>query len=169
MNRAQRRTTHRRTNMPAPNPTTWAAVIAACRPMDEALGDDILTKLHSAFDDLRKGSTDDDLFDRLAAAINVGIVRAEQIDELCVGPMLAARDALIRCDEIRGKHGRYGFDGLGLQAMATGLEVYEEMVRNSTPQQMREAMTASIARMHQQEAAARARPTPSPAPQSTNA
>ena len=67
--------------------------------------------------------------------------------------MLNARDALIRCDDIRGRHGRYGFDGPGLLAMAAGLELYEEMVRNSTPQQMREAMTASLARMRRQAAA----------------
>jgi hypothetical protein len=152
MNRAQRRATHARKALPAPNPTTWAAVIGARQPMEEAVGDDIMTRLHSAFAELRSGSTDDDPFDRIAAAINVGIVRAEQIDELCVAPMLAARDALLRCDDIRGRHGRYGFDGPGLQATAAGLEVYEEMLRNSTPQQMREAMTASIARMRVQAA-----------------
>ena len=140
------------------SPNSWAATIAARRTMVPAVADDVMTKLHSAFSDLKAGSTDDDLFDRLATSINVGIVRAEQIDELCVMPMLAMRDALIRCDEIRGKHGRYGFDGPGLQAMATGLEVYEEMVRNSTPQQMREAMTISIARMHRQAAAEQQEP-----------
>jgi len=150
MNRAERRANHRRKAMPPPNRTTWAAVIAARQPMDSAIGDDIMTKLHSAFSDLRTGSTDDELFDRMAATVNVGVIRAEQIDELCVGPMLAMRDALLRCDAIRGKHGHYGFDGPGLQAMATGLEVYEEMVRNSTPQQMREAMTQSIERMRKQ-------------------
>ncbi|MGQ3055366.1 MAG: hypothetical protein ACT6S0_26555 [Roseateles sp.] len=134
----------------AKNPTAWAGIIAARQPMSSAIADDIMTKLHSALGDLKAGSTDDDLFDRLAAAINVGVVRAEQIHQRCVAPMLAARDALIRCDEIRGRHGRYGFDGPGLAAMAEGLEVYEEMVRNSTPQQMREAMTASIARMRRQ-------------------
>jgi hypothetical protein len=132
------------------NPTSWAATIAACQPMSKAVADDIMTKLHMAFTDLRNGSTDGDLFDRLAATVNVGIIRAEQIDPLCVGPMLAARDALVRCDEIMARHGRYGFDGPGLQAIAAGLEVYEEMLRNSTPQQMREAMSTSIARMNKQ-------------------
>lgn len=135
------------------NPTTWAAAISVRQPMASSVVTDIMSKLYSAFGDLQAGSTDDDLFDRLAATINVGIVRAEQIDPLCVERMLAARDALIRCDEIRGRHGRYGFDGPGLAAMTAGLEVYEEMVRNSTPQQMREAMTASIARMRRQAAA----------------
>lgn len=135
------------------NPTSWAETIAARQPMARAVADDVMAKLYSAFGDLKAGSTDDDLFDRLAAAINVGILRAEQIDPACVAPMLGARDALIRCDDIRGRHGRYGFDGPGLLAMAAGLEVYEEMVRNSTPQQMREAMTASLARMRRQAAA----------------
>jgi hypothetical protein len=134
------------------NPTSWAETIAARQPMARGVADDVMAKLYSAFGDLKAGSTDDDLFDRLAAAINVGIVRAEQIDQACVAPMLDARDALIRCDDIRGRHGRYGFDGPGLLAMAAGLEVYEEMVRNSTPQQMREAMTASLARMRRQAA-----------------
>lgn len=136
------------------NPTSWAEIIAARQPMTHSVADDVMAKLYSAFGDLKAGSTDDDLFDRLAAAVNVGIVRAEQIDQACVAPMLAARDALVRCDDIRGRHGRYGFDGPGLLAMAAGLEVYEEMVRNSTPQQMRLAMTASIARMRRQAAQA---------------
>lgn len=133
--------------------TSWAHTISASRTMAPRLADEIMTKLHSAFQDLRSGSIDDELFDRIAASINIGIVRAEQIDPLCVVPMLAARDALIRCDEIRGRHGRYGFDGPGLQAMAAGLEVYEEMVRKSTPQQMRQAMTESMTRMRRQVAA----------------
>lgn len=149
MNREERRRAHREKVAPSPRATVWQT-IAAVQPMDDRIADDIAVKLHAAFADLRSGSTDDELFDRLAAAINVGILRAEQIDELCVAPMLAARDALIRCDEIRGKHGRYGFDGPGLQAMAAGLEVYEEMVRQSTPAQMREAMALSIKRMRKQ-------------------
>lgn len=132
------------------NPTTWAAAIVARQQMAPAVADDIMAKLYSAFGDLKGGSTDDELFDRLAAAINVGIVRAEQIAPACVAPMLAARDALIRSDDIRGRHGCYGFDGPGLLAMAAGLEVYEEMVRKSTPQQMRDAMTLSIQRMNRQ-------------------
>lgn len=77
------------------SPTSWAETIAARQPMARAVADDVMAKLYSAFGDLKAGSTDDDLFDRLAAAINVGIVRAEQIDQACVAPMLGARDAQI--------------------------------------------------------------------------
>jgi len=168
MNRAQRRANHRKATAPAPSQNTWAAVIAASQPTQPSVADESLTRLHAAFDDLRAGSTDDELFDRLASAINVGMVRAEQIDELCVPPMLAARDALIRCDAIRGKHGRYGFDGPGLQAMATGLEVYEEILRNSSPQQMTEALHHAMTRMRRQVAEEISR-QPSPLPLSLNA
>jgi len=134
------------------NPTAWAQAIAASRPMEPSVADEALARLHSAFADLRSGSTDDEIFDRVAMAINTGMVRAEQIDELCVQPMLAARDALLRCDAIRGRNGHYGFDGPGLQAMVAGLEVYEEMLRKSSPAQMQEAMRVSIHRMRQQRA-----------------
>jgi len=121
------------------NPAIWEQLIAARQDTPAETVTEAMTKLHDAFCQLRAGSTDDDMFDRLAACINVGLVRAEQIDPLCVTPMVAARDALMRCDGIRGRHGRYGFDGPGLQAMVAALELYEEMLRNSTPQQMAEA------------------------------
>jgi hypothetical protein len=128
------------------SPATFGALIAARQAQTLAKGDDIMTKLYSAYADLKAGSNDDDLFDRIAATFNTVLVRAEQVDELCLPPLHAARDALIRCDAIRGRHGRYGFDGLGIQAMAAGLEVCEEIVRKSTPQQMRDALAEAIAR-----------------------
>ena len=125
------------------NPATWAMLIAARQDTHPSTANEVMLKLHDAFCQLKAGTTDDDFFDRLAACVNVGLVRAEQIDPVCVAPMVAARDALIRCDGIRGRHGRYGFDGPGLHAMTAGLEVYEEMLRNSTPQQMAEAAATS--------------------------
>jgi len=133
----------RHPRVPHVNPAVWAQLIAARQDTHPETVTEVMTKLHDAFCRLRDGSTDDDLFDRLASCINVGLIRAEQIDAVCVTPMVAARDALIRCDGIRGRHGRYGFDGLGLQAVVTALDVYEEMLRNSTPQQMADAATTS--------------------------
>ncbi len=140
----------RRTHIPRVNPMVWAQLIAARQDTDPETVTEVMTKLHDAFIRLRDGSTDDELFDRLASCMNVGLIRAEQIDAVCVTPMVAARDALIRCDGIRGRHGRYGFDGPGLHAIVIGLEVYEEMLRNSTPHQMCLALTASIGRMSAQ-------------------
>lgn len=129
------------------SPATFGALIAARQVPTASKGDDIMTKLFSAFADLKAGSTDDELFDRLSATLNAVMVRAEQIDELCLAPLHAAADALKRCDAIRGRHGRYGFDGPGLQAMAASLEVCEAITRNSSPKQMLDAFVESVARM----------------------
>ncbi|KQX34660.1 hypothetical protein [Variovorax sp. Root434] len=129
----------RRPHIPRVDPAIWALLVQARQDTPAETVTETMTKLHDAFCQLRAGTMDDDMFDRLAACINVGLVRAEQIDPVCVAPLAAARDAMIRCDGIRGRHGHYGFDGLGLQAIAAGLEVYEEILRHSTPQQMAEA------------------------------
>jgi hypothetical protein len=132
------------------SPATFGAMIAARQVHPSAKSDDIATKLYSAFEGLKAGTTDDELFDRLASTLNAALIRAESIDELCLAPLQAAADALRRCDAIRARHGRYGFDGPGLQAMAAGLQVCEEIVRNSSPKQMFDALGESIARIYHQ-------------------
>ncbi|SEF29803.1 hypothetical protein [Variovorax sp. NFACC26] len=127
--------------------------VAARQVHNIPAGDDIITKVYSAFADLKAGSRDDELFDRLSAHLNTVMVRAEASDELCLAPLHAAADALRRCDAIRGRHGRYGFDGPGLQAMAAGLQVWEEIARNSSPRQMFDAFIESLARIRRQVAA----------------
>lgn len=126
----------------------FGAMIAARQVHASAKGDDIAAKLYSAFADLQAGSTDDELFDRLASTVNAALIRAESIDELCLAPLQDAADALRRCDAIRARHGRYGFDGPGLQAMAAGLEVCEEIIRNSSPKQMFDAFAESVTRIY---------------------
>lgn len=127
---------------------TFGAMVAARQIHPSAKGDDIAAKLYSAFADLKAGSTDDELFDRLASTFNAALIRAESIDELCLAPLQDAADALRRCDAIRARHGRYGFDGPGLQAMAAGLEVCEEIIRNSSPKQMFDAFAESVTRIY---------------------
>jgi hypothetical protein len=56
-------------------------------------------------------------------------------------------DTLRRCDAIRGRHGRYGIDGLGLEAMAAGLEVCKEIIRSNSPNQMFDAFAESVSRI----------------------
>jgi hypothetical protein len=130
------------------NPTTWAAVVAASRETDSGVATNIAVKLQDAFRQLCDGSTDDDLFDRLASAINIGMIRAEKIDALLEASMVAGRDALIECDGIRGRHGRYGFTGPGLAAMRVALDDYETIVAASTPHLMQAAIDESIRRMY---------------------
>ena len=131
-----------------PSRTTWAAVVIASRATDSGVATSVAIKLQDAFRQLCDGSTDDDLFDRLASAINIGLIRAEKIDPLLETSLLAGRDALVECDGIRGRHGRYGFTGPGMAAMRTALDDYESIVAASTPHLMQAAIDESIRRMH---------------------
>jgi hypothetical protein len=112
-------------------------------PTEEA--DRILLRLHSAYDDLCHGGTDDDLYDRVGAAINVGLIRAEQIggskDCEAAKVFVRAVGALMECDSMRGKHGKYGFTGPALTVMAEALALYAEILRASSPRQMADAVT----------------------------
>lgn len=159
MNRATRRALARNKRRPAHaqpivNPTAWAATIARSRETDPGVALDISLKLRDAFEQLRAGSGTDEHFDRLASAINAGLVRAECIDPLLERTILDGRDALLTCDRIRGRHGQYGFTGPGLTAMDAALEAYDAIVGASTPAQMQGAIEEAIRRMRRGEIAA---------------
>lgn len=111
---------------------------------------DIMTKLTDAFARMAEGSTNCELFDRLAAAINVGLIRAEAIDPLVEEVMVRAINAMNEADGIYGRHRRYGFTGPGLEAMKDGLQVYQEILSKSAPAQMEAALEESARRMLKQ-------------------
>lgn len=127
--------------------TAWAYAIAANQEMDQAHATSIMVLIRTAFERLKSGAGEDDDFDRLAVSINVGIVRAEAIDPLAVTYMLQGRDALIEADRIMGEHGRYGFTGPALIAIGEALDLYEQILRKSTPRQMELAANESARQM----------------------
>lgn len=135
--------------------TSWAYAIAANWEMDQAHATQIMIKVRSAFERMKGGSTDTDDFDLLAGCINVGIVRSEKIDPLAVEYMLAGRTALEEADRIFGDHQRYGFTGQGLMNMGDALDLYEQLLRKSTPRQMQEATDESSKRERAQREAIR--------------
>lgn len=99
----------------------------------------LMLELHECFDALKNGSSDDELFDRLASSMNTALIRAESIGQEAVDVILAAHTAMNECRDIYMRHGRFGFTGTGLQAMAEGLELYQQIVSLSTPRQILEA------------------------------
>ncbi len=110
---------------------------------------DIMVLLRSAFADMQNGTADPDMFDRLAAAFNVGIIRAESIDPLLLQVFLAAKAAMEEADAIWARHHRYGFTGLGRQAVVEALDAYEQLLRLSNPIQMKLALEESARRLLQ--------------------
>lgn len=79
-------------------------------------------------------------FHDIAAAINTTMVRSESVDPLCEQTAIAARDALLRCWHRFQTTGRLGFDGPALSEVADGIDLHEQLIRNSTPLQMIEAL-----------------------------
>jgi len=117
--------------------------VTACRPFPAAELTRILLKVDAAFEHLSTGGADPDHFDRMAAVLNVGLIRAEQIGgdtdpvrNPGVALFLRAQAALMECDEKFGKHGKYGFTGRGLDAMKDAISLYEEILCASSPLQM---------------------------------
>ena len=107
----------------------------------------------SAFRDLIEGSTDPEIFGRLAMAINCALVRSEAIDPLLEQTMQAAVAAMVETMGIFERHGRYGFTGPGLAAVKLGLEAYADIARHSTPVQMQTALNEVMRRYRDQQAA----------------
>ncbi len=132
------------------SPTSWAEAIAGNREQDPENATKIMNRVRAAFEALKSGGTDSTQYDRVASAFNVGLIRAEQIDFRAVEVMQAGSQALERCDGIWLRHHRYGFTGPDLVLAADALDLYEQILRKSTPYQMVAALEEAARRMLQQ-------------------
>ena len=110
----------------------------------------LMIELHSCFDAMKSGTTDTELFDRLGASMNNGLIRAESIAPEAVDVMLGAQRAMNEASAIYERHGRFGFTGAGLQAMADALDLYGQIVAMSTPRQILEAAQEARRRVERQ-------------------
>jgi len=122
-------------------------LIAAAQPMTADRVMTIMVKIHDAFAHLRSGGQDYDLFDRIAVCMNVGLVRSESIGPEGVELFKAAQDALMDAARIREAHGKFGFTGLGLEALKEAVALYEELLALSSPLQMNAAQNEVIRRI----------------------
>ncbi|MCT8174351.1 hypothetical protein [Variovorax sp. CY25R-8] len=133
--------------------TTMASIAAARQLHWRGKGEDTMTKLRNAFAALADGTAEEIVFDHTVRKMDVAIVWSEEFDRPLVQPLQEAREALDRCNAIFCRHGRYGFDGLGLQAMRAAVVAYERFVRTRTPQQLCDAFSEALARSHRWDAA----------------
>lgn len=129
------------------DPMSSIHVLAANSEQPEANANRIMLALRVAFEKLKSGTEDHAQFERLAAAINVGLVRAESIDPLAEQTMVAGVQAMMTCGGIFERHGRYGFTGPDLLTMNDALDLYESILRLSTPKQMLDALDVAADRM----------------------
>lgn len=101
-----------------------------------------------SFESIRSGRGVEGDFHDIAAAINSTLVRSEQIDPLCEITALAARDALMRTWNRFERTGKLGFDGPALTEVEAGIDLHEQLIKLSTPEQMVIAMREVIRRGH---------------------
>lgn len=158
MNRAERRALARTGRMP--NLHLAEAAIRRVRQADKALATianhqqttsqqttGLMLELYEHFAALKSGDAEPEHFHQLGCSLNTALVRAEGIGQELVDVMQAAHAAMIECAELHQRHGRFGFTGPGMQAVAEALEVYGQIVSLSTPRQMMAAVTEGHRRM----------------------
>lgn len=129
------------------DPVSWARTIAKNREMDPDTAMEIMNNIRAAYQRMREGNGDDEDFDTLAATLNVGLMRAEKIGQPVVDSIDAGLCALVSADRRKELHGRYGFNGEGVIAMNAALDLYQDMLKLSTPGQMDAALQESMRRM----------------------
>lgn len=101
-----------------------------------------------AFEKMRNGGGGEQDFHTLACLVNIVLVRSEVIDPLCVETAKRAQDALMRTLDRHQRCDQWGFDGQALQDLPPALDLYEQILELSTPQQMHDAMRVTIERMN---------------------
>ena len=128
------------------DPTAMMRVINKITPFtaDELLMLELPIRM--SFEALRTGRGTESDFHDLCAIINTAMVRSEAVSPLCEMTAIAARDALIRSWHRFNRTGRLGFDGPALLEVDAGISLYEQLVRNSTPVQMIQALREVMAR-----------------------
>lgn len=151
MNRAQRRASqHKRgtiRKLHHVDPVAGLRLLDHSRPYEpgEMVSEHVLTR--AAYERLRTGCGDEADFDRVSMMLNIGLVRAEDIDALLVETIMRGQMAFVRCKDrfLRGLS--FGFDAQGLQDVPEALDVYEIIVDSSSPQQLKLAIREAYRRI----------------------
>ena len=98
-------------------------------------------------------ATESDFYDLVAAA-NATMVRAESVGAECLQIAIDAQAALSSVYARFERLGKWGFAAEEMHAVGFGIELHEQFVRNSTPEQMVRAMREVLRRGEVQREAA---------------
>lgn len=102
---------------------------------------EIVEPIRVALQSLLDGTAADKEYQRVASALNMAAIRTEQIagNDDAVQVLQAASHAMLDCLRIKHAHGRYGLTGPAREAIKDGIDLYETILRGSTPRQMYDA------------------------------
>ena len=124
-------------------------MIAGNKEQPSENADQINIAIRKAYELLKCGQASDADFDRVGAALNVGRARAELIDPLAEQTMQSGIDAMYSCAEIYQRHGRYGFCGPDIASVNDAINLYEDILRLSTPKMMCDATEVAFHRVNE--------------------
>lgn len=135
----------------APNCQAWLNVITNSQPTRPAEAQRIANLVRTAFQVMRDGKGDDETFNRLGAAINVGLIRAEAIAPEVEAVMRKGGEALLAAERFKRQHGFHQFTLAGEADLDDALDLYEQILRLSTPLQMSAAAEEGARRIRKGE------------------
>lgn len=116
------------------------ALLADCQPYAPGELTRDLLKARAAYDRLVYGTADQEDFNRVAVALNLAKVRAHEISKDIYNGLEEGHQAMKRCKKRYEAHGKFGFDGLGLQAMSYAMDAHEAIYQASSQRQMETAL-----------------------------
>ncbi len=125
----------------------WARLIEDVRPYDAGDMTENFVRIRVCFERLRTGVGDELDFDLVSKHVNMGMLRAEQIDPDLVAIMARGQQALVRTKARRLRGLALGFDAQGLQDLPAAIDVFEVIAEASSPQQMQQAITEMFRRI----------------------
>lgn len=111
----------------------------------EMLQEHVITK--AAYIRLRDGSGGEPEFDRVSMILNVGLLRAEQIDQSLVETMIRGQNAMARMRDRYTRGLAFGCDAEGLKDIPEALDAYEVVMDASSPLQMMQAIQGAYKRI----------------------
>lgn len=121
------------------------------QPTDPVQVQRIMNLIRIAYERLKSGHGTEADFDRVGAALNIGLIRAESIGQPLVEAFKSAGAAMLECVTLYRKHGKFGFTGPGILAMNAAMDDYESVLGASSPNQMEAAAIEGVRRIRKGE------------------
>lgn len=163
----------KRAARPPANGAEWLNAIGRCRPYSaepvigswlpgtSAISDTILLEARMAYQRIKDGQVapeETEPFDMLAHVIGVGKIRGIEVAGEDGNPILpvmnAAENALRRLRDRWERLSVWGLDGPGIAEIADALDIYQELLLASSPQQMADATDVRISILKEMRATA---------------
>ncbi|MFC5524053.1 hypothetical protein [Polaromonas jejuensis] len=120
----------------APNPKAALSVIHQLRPFDEEEAASLSNQARLAWHHLTHGTGSTEHFDTLARAMNAALVLSEPVGQPAVDVVIRAQLTLVAMQQRYHRQGRFGADAAALAEVPPALDLHDQLLSLSNPQQL---------------------------------